>query len=110
MPTPATYASVYRISCLHQHIPCAGVVDTCVCVCVYMCAYMCACSWMCVRVLWRACRSYQICVDIGYYDRQLYDECEHFVVGPGAVNGLWWLFGDGVCGSSAAVARRRKQL
>ncbi len=35
---------------------------------------------------------YQICVDLGYWDRNIYDESHHVVIGPGAEKGLGWLF------------------
>lgn len=38
--------------------------------------------------------AYQICVDVGYYDKALYDEDTHVVAGPGAIKGLGWLFPD----------------
>ena len=36
--------------------------------------------------------AYQMCVDIGYIDRSLYDEDKHVVVGPGAKKGLKLLY------------------
>jgi hypothetical protein len=35
---------------------------------------------------------YQICVDIGYWRRDVYDDDKHVILGPGAKKGLRWLF------------------
>lgn len=36
--------------------------------------------------------SYQICVDLGYWNPRVYDEAAHVHLGPGALRGLGWLF------------------
>ncbi len=36
--------------------------------------------------------AYQICVDLGYYSHEFYDENKHVVAGKGALNGLNFLF------------------
>jgi len=41
---------------------------------------------------------YQICVDIGYYDKKIYDESSHVVCGPGCINGLNRLFNKPLSG------------
>jgi hypothetical protein len=35
---------------------------------------------------------YQICVDLGYWNKEVYDDDKHVVLGPGAKKGLLWLF------------------
>jgi hypothetical protein len=35
---------------------------------------------------------YQICVDLGYWNKAVYDDDEHVILGPGAKKGLLWLF------------------
>ena len=37
---------------------------------------------------------WQACLDLGYWNPDVYNESEHVIVGPGAEEGLSWLFGD----------------
>ena len=37
---------------------------------------------------------YQVCLDLGYWDVGVYNESLHVIVGPGAEEGLSWLFRD----------------
>ena len=38
--------------------------------------------------------AYQICIDIGYWSREMYDEDAHVIAVCGALRGLQWLFPD----------------
>ena len=38
--------------------------------------------------------SYQICVDLGYWDQKIFDENKYVVAGPGCINGLKRIFID----------------
>ena len=37
---------------------------------------------------------WQACLDLGYWNPDVYNESEHVIVGPGAEEGLSWLFAD----------------
>ena len=37
---------------------------------------------------------WQACLDLGYWNSDVYNESEHVIVGPGAEEGLSWLFAD----------------